>query len=97
MNPQDGLYTDTEHSAAGSATRLVDAVREVLVAASQGARLAALLAAQQTRIVSFTVTEKGYCRTAAGGLDLAQAAQGSFYQIVAEVLGARRSAGARPG
>ena len=39
MNPQDGLYTVTERSAAGAETRLVGAVRAVLVAAQSRADL----------------------------------------------------------
>ncbi|WP_088307471.1 mannitol dehydrogenase family protein [Novosphingobium sp. B 225] len=93
LNPQDGLYTVTERSAAGSATRVVAAVRRVLVAGQDSAVVIAALAAPQTRIVSFTVTEKGYCRAADGNLDLGQADQGSFYPLLAQALRRRRDAG----
>lgn len=93
LNPQDGLYTVTERSAAGSATRVVAAVRRVLVAGQDSAAVIAALAALQTRIVSFTVTEKGYCRAADGNLDFGQADQGSFYPLLAQALRRRRDAG----
>ncbi|MCB2078707.1 MAG: mannitol dehydrogenase family protein [Novosphingobium sp.] len=93
MNPQDGLYTVTERSAQGSRTRLIGSVREVLVASRQAASLAIALIAPQTRIVTFTVTEKGYGRTASGSLDLALADQGSFYPILADAMRKRRDAG----
>jgi fructuronate reductase len=94
MNPQDGLYTVTERSAVGSRTRLVGSVREVLVASGEAARVIAVLAAPQARIVSFTVTEKGYCRAADGALDLDLAARGSFYPLLTEAMRQRREAGA---
>ena len=93
MNPQDGLYTVTERSAVGSTTRLVGSVREVLVASGDAARVIAALASPQTRIASFTVTEKGYCRAADGSLDLDLAARGSFYPLLAEAMRQRRDAG----
>ncbi|GGB87266.1 mannitol dehydrogenase [Novosphingobium endophyticum] len=93
LNPQDGLYTVTERSGAGAATRLVGAVREVLVAPSSRASLAASLIAPSTRIVSFTVTEKGYCRAPDGSLDIALADAGSFYPILADAMRERRASG----
>ena len=93
MNPQDGRYTVTERSAAGAATRLVGAVRDVLVAGQSAAAVIAALAAPGTRIVSFTVTEKGYCRAPGGDLDPDQAARGSFYPLLAQALRRRRDTG----
>ena len=94
MNPQDGLYTVTERSGAGNATRLVGSVSEVLVAAHDRRFLLARLSAPQTRIVSFTVTEKAYCRALDGSLDFALADRGSFYPILLEALAKRRASGA---
>ncbi len=93
LNPQHGLYTVTERSAAGAATRLVGSVQAVLVAAHQTAELVTALAAPATRIVSFTVTEKGYCRSADGSLDRALAGEGSFYPLLARALRLRSDAG----
>jgi fructuronate reductase len=92
LNPQDGLYTLTERSSDGAATRLIDAVREVLVGASDSARIVGRIAAPECQIVSFTVTEKGYCRAANGDLDFTLA-EASFYPLLAEGLKHRRDAG----
>ncbi|MEN9925799.1 MAG: hypothetical protein RL268_1925, partial [Pseudomonadota bacterium] len=62
LNPQDGLYTVSERSAGADKIRLVGAVRDVLVAPRQREQVIAAIAAPGTRIVSLTVTEKGYCR-----------------------------------
>ncbi len=93
MNPQDGLYTVTERSAAGDATRLVGAVRCVLVGTQQGEAVIAALAAPGTHIASLTVTEKGYCRAADGSLDPALAGPGSSYAFLAAALRRRHDAG----
>ena len=93
LNPQQGLYTVTERSAAGDATRLIGAVRSVLVATQQRESVIAALAAATTRIASFTVTEKGYCRAADGSLDHELAGSGSFHALLAEALRLRHDAG----
>lgn len=92
LNPQDGLYTLAEKSAAGIALRVVGAVREVLLATQSPASVRDSLSAPSTHIVTFTVTEKGYCRRADGSLDLALAEQG-FYPILGDALARRRDAG----
>jgi fructuronate reductase len=92
LNPQDGLYTLTERDSDGAATRLIGAVREVLVGAADSARIVGRIAAPECHIVSFTVTEKGYCRAASGDLDFVLA-EASFYPRLAEGLKQRRDAG----
>ena len=94
LGPQDGLYALTER-AEGSRTRVIGAVREVLVAGRDREAAIARIAAPECRIVSFTVTEKGYARAADGSLDLALA-EASFYPLLSEAL-ARRMAGGLPG
>lgn len=93
LNPQDGLYTLTERCAAGESTRLVGAVRNVLVATEEPTAAIDLIAAPSTHIASFTVTEKGYCRAADGSLDPGQAGSGSLYRFLAEGLRRRADAG----
>lgn len=93
LNPQDGLFTVTERSAAGEATRLVGSVRKVLVASRDRQAVIAALAAPATRIVSLSVTEKGYCRAADGSLDMGLAGAGSFYPLLGEALRRRHDAG----
>jgi len=93
MNPQDGLYTVTERDRTGDRTRAVGAVQRVLIAPRDPEAVIAALAAPGIHIVSFTVTEKGYCRAADGSLDEAQAGPGSLYHFVAQGLRQRRDAG----
>jgi fructuronate reductase len=52
---------------------VIGSVAEVLLATTQRAAILAHLAAPSTHIVTFTVTEKGYCRAGDGSLDLALA------------------------
>ena len=94
LAPQDGLYTLTER-AEGNSTRVIGAVREVLVAGRDRETVIARIAATECRIVSFTVTEKGYARAADGSLDLGLA-EASFYPLLSEAL-ARRMADGLPG
>jgi len=68
--PQDGLYTLIERGASGDAARVVGSVRELLVAPESPRAVVERIADPDTRIVSLTVTEKGYCRGADGALDL---------------------------
>ena len=93
MNPQDGLYTLTERSAGMTRVRLIGAVNRVHVAAYERAAIAATLRAPGTKIVSFTITEKGYCRAPDGSLDPARADSGSVFAVLAEGLQLRRKAG----
>ena len=92
LNPQDGLYALAEKSGAGTALSVIGSVREVLLATKQRASIATCLVAPTTHIVTFTVTEKGYCRKSDGSLDFVLAAQG-FYPILADALAQRRAAG----
>jgi fructuronate reductase len=93
MNPQDGLYTVTERSSAGSSTRLIGAICDVLVAPTEPERLIALLAAATTHIVSLTITEKGYCRAPDGSLDLSLAAEGTVFKYLSSAMRRRRETG----
>lgn len=68
---QDGLYSVVERGPQGVKTTVVRALSEVLALPYDRARLFDLLAAPDVRIVSLTVTEKGYCRdTQTGDVDL---------------------------
>lgn len=93
--PQDGLYTLTERAGSEARTRVIGAVREVLFAQQDAEAAIGRIAAPECRIVSFTVTEKGYCRAEGGGLDFARA-QTSFYPLLGEAL-SRRAAEGLPG
>ena len=93
MNPQSGLYTLAEQSGDGSDLRIIGSVRNVLVASEQPDAVIDAVASPSTHIVSLTVTEKGYCRDATGGLDFSLAHSLSFYYFVAQGLLRRRDAG----
>lgn len=90
LNPQDGLYTLAER-AETSTTRLIGSVREVLTAGHDREAVIARIAAPECRIVSFTVTEKGYARASDGSLDLALA-EASFYPLLGKALAQRQAA-----
>lgn len=70
LGPQDGLYTLAEREAEPR-LRVIGALKEVLTAPRAPDRVLARLADPAVRIVTATVTEKGYCLTPAGDLDLA--------------------------
>jgi fructuronate reductase len=93
LNPQDGLYTVTENAADGQATRVVGAVQAVLVADQQAEAVIAAVAHPATRIISLTITEKGYCRAADGSLDPQLAGPGSVYRFIAAGLRRRHDRG----
>ena len=63
LAPQDSLYTVAVRSGAGTDHRVIGSVLDVEVARENPGRLIARMANPATRIVSLTVTEKGYCHT----------------------------------
>jgi fructuronate reductase len=67
LEPQEGLYTLLKRSPAGPELRIVGSVLDVLVAPENPAALIARLASTETKIVSLTVTEKGYRHDPATG------------------------------
>jgi fructuronate reductase len=58
--PQDCLYSVLERCAEDTKVRVIGAIRDVLVAQEQAEAVTDRLAAPATRIVTLTVTEKGY-------------------------------------
>ena len=67
LAPQGGLYTVTVRDGADERTRLIGALKGVLVAPEDPARLVDAMAAADTHIVTLTVTEKGYKLDPAAG------------------------------
>ena len=107
LQPQDGLYTLQKLAPTGPELRVIGSVLDVLVAPENPAALVAQLAAAETRIVSLTVTEKGYCHDPATGRlradhpdilhDLEQPdAPRSAIGLIVAALRARRLAGRGP-
>lgn len=101
LAPQDGIFTAVEKSPAGVRRRIIGSVREVLFLGDERAAINARLADPATRIVSLTITEKGYCHDPATGRlnfahpdivhDLADPGQpNSAIGLVVHTLDARR-------
>jgi fructuronate reductase len=107
LAPQDGLYTLAVRSGEGMRLRVIGAVKEVLVVPENPAVLIARMAHPAIRIVSLTVTEKGYCHDPASGEldeghpdilhDLANPqAPRSALGLIAAGMAARKAAGLQP-
>ncbi len=93
MNPQDGLYTVAVREGATHQTRLIGAVAHVLVAREAPHEVIAALADPSVRIVTMTITEKGYCRAPDGSLDPVRADEDSVYRYLAQGLALRHQRG----
>jgi fructuronate reductase len=70
LEPQQGMYTLVELGTAPRA-RVIGAIRELLVGPTDAERAFARMTSRDVRIVSMTVTEKGYCLDAQNRLDVA--------------------------
>jgi fructuronate reductase len=68
LAPQNNLYCLAE-LAEPAQLRVIGALREILVAPSERPAVFARLEAPETRLVTLTVTEKGYCLRGDGRLD----------------------------
>ena len=107
LEPQDGLYTIAVRDAEGTHPRVIGSILKVMDANSEREALLALMADPSIRIVSLTVTEKGYCHDpATGELDEKHAdivhdlahptAPKSAPGMLVEALARRRAAGIAP-
>lgn len=67
LAPQDGLYTALQRDGTEVRPRIIGCLKQVLVAPEDPAAVVRVLADQTCRIVSLTVTEKGYCFDAGSG------------------------------
>lgn len=105
--PQNGLYTLIERDASGSRARVIGALAAAHCHKTDPAAVEAALVSAGTRIVSITVTEKGYgLDRATGGVDPAHPAiaqdlaQPSDPQglagLLVRALGQRRALGREP-
>ncbi|OZY87225.1 mannitol dehydrogenase [Cellvibrio mixtus] len=65
--PQDCLYTLVERSGEGEKLQLIGAVLDTLVGPENPTALVAQIADTNIKIVSLTITEKGYCHDPATG------------------------------
>ncbi|MGO4440575.1 mannitol dehydrogenase family protein [Rhizobium sp. RAF56] len=67
LKPQDGLYTLAVRDGGGEELSVIGSVVELLCAPDDPEALLARMADPKTRIVSLTITEKGYCHNPATG------------------------------
>ncbi len=67
LRAQDGLYTVVARGPEGPRRTVVGTIRDALFAPEELSRVIARIADPATKIVSLTVTEKGYCRDPASG------------------------------
>ncbi|MCU0818437.1 MAG: mannitol dehydrogenase family protein [Beijerinckiaceae bacterium] len=67
LQPQSGLYTLVTRAPEGPQRAIIDVVTDVLVAPENPSAVVDMLADAKTRIVTLTVTEKGYCHLPASG------------------------------
>jgi fructuronate reductase len=67
LAPQDWLYTALERGPEGDRPRVVTCLTGVLVAPEDPEAVLAAMSAPATRIVTLTITEKGYCHDPATG------------------------------
>lgn len=107
LTPQGGRYTAVCLSAEGEQTDIVDAIQAVLVAPEDPAKVLDAMCQPEVKIVSLTITEKGYCHDPATGRlrledagvqhDLAHPDQPQTAPgFIVEALARRRAAGLAP-
>jgi fructuronate reductase len=106
LAPQGCAYTALELGPEGETARVVEAVAEVLVAPEDPEAVLSRMADPAVRIVTLTVTEKGYCHSPATGRldaghpdiahDLAAPLPRSAPGFLVRALERRRAAGLRP-
>ena len=106
LKSQDFAYTAVEMAPAGKSARVVNVLCDVIFAPESQATLLERMADASTRIVSLTVTEKGYCYVpSAGALDTSQPdilhdiqnpSPRSAIGFIVRALELRKRAGLRP-
>jgi fructuronate reductase len=106
LAPQGGAYTLLELGPEGETAQVIEAVAEVLVAPEDPEAVLSRMADPAVKIVTLTVTEKGYCHSPATGRldlahpdiahDLANPLPRSAPGFLVRALARRRAAGARP-
>lgn len=68
LNPQGGLYTVASMDDQSCTYRVIGAIERVIASAQDSHETIEQMAAPQTKIVSLTITEKGYCRDPSTGV-----------------------------
>jgi fructuronate reductase len=105
LTPQDGLYTMVVLDQQSS-FRIIGSIKEVLVAPESPQAVLERMTHPATRIVTATITEKGYCLSKEGGLDFSHpdiahdlqnpSQPRTFVGFLAQALRMRRDLGHEP-
>ena len=106
LAPQCCLYSAVEISGHGLKQQVIDVITDVLVAPEGPEVVLGAMASEATRIVSLTITEKGYCRGSDGAAldldhpgiahDLSHALPRTAPGFIVRALEIRRKRGLRP-
>ena len=106
LKPQDWAYTSVTLAPDGPQTRVIEVLNDVLVAPEDPEAVLSAMADPQVKIVSLTVTEKGYCHNPATGAlnpdhpdiqhDLTQDLPRSAPGYIVRALQRRHAAGLAP-
>jgi fructuronate reductase len=107
LGPQDGLYTLAERDSDNQSLRVIGAIRRIIVAPEDPGALVAAMTDPALRIVSLTITEKGYTADLGRGVlrlddagvqhDLARPdAPQTALGFILRALALRRAAGVAP-
>ncbi len=107
INPQNGLYTLLEKDISGTSARVIGSVSHLLTAPDAAGDVMRLLTSGKTKIVSLTITEKGYgIDRQTGGVDirddgiaadlLTPKAPRTAIGLIVEALALRRQQGVAP-
>jgi fructuronate reductase len=107
LAPQGGVYTSVTLAPEGPEYRVIGSIARVLVAPDDPEAVLAAMAAPEVRVVSLTITEKGYCHEPSTGrlrldhpgiaADLANpSAPSTAIGFLVEALDRRRVAGSAP-
>jgi len=106
LAPQNYAYTALEAGPDGDSATTVEVIEQLIVAPEDPALLLSVMSDEKTKIVSLTVTEKGYCHHPASGKvnlshpdiahDLSHDLPRSAPGFLVRALAARHAAGLRP-
>jgi len=69
LAPQDFLYTLCTRHADHNEYRVIGGIKDVLTLSQHQHQLVELIASPEIKIISLTITEKGYCLTSSGEID----------------------------
>ena len=69
LQPQDYLYTLCEREDEGHSLRVIGSIQDMLTLQQQRPELIEAIARPEIKVITLTITEKGYCHTSEGRLD----------------------------